>query len=346
MDKIVSLNEAYFGKTQSLLDLEDYIAELRARYPYTSKYLVTHNEEYKALLRDEILMKKIPECLIKTFGFNDVAIGLNRALGINAATIIYPLKEQHEKPPTRVNVTKYGFSFDKNTRQLNTVILCTLGLLFPRDDGKLTLTPEQIVAVLLHEVGHAFSTFLFNKENLTDKVDEKFSDQFAGMYGYSKEIMQVVTMNGDILKRMKSTPLDRTFKDVPVLNVLGAVKQVIWAAAKSMKDPDCHPSLKERLLIQIRQMESDLKNDPSLSAKSKKELADNIVACKKYVDQVFDTKNDSVRDSIIKFYYNKIEGYLPSNYFSNVNSAKLADPTAMNKKIADIRKTNGYFVKY
>ena len=51
-------------------------------------------------------------------------------------------------------------------------------------------------------------------------------------------------------------------------------------------------------------MESDLKNDPSLSSKSKKELEDNIIACKKYVDQVFNTKDDSVRDSIIKFYYN------------------------------------------
>jgi hypothetical protein len=221
-----------------------------------------------------------------------------------------------------------------------------LGLLFPRDDDKLSFTPSQIVGVLMHEVGHAFSTYLFNRKDLTEKVDEKFADQFAGMYGYSKEIMQVVTMNGDLLKRMNTSALDRTFKDVPVLNILGAVKQVIWAAAKSITDMDCHPNTKERLMVQIRQMESDLKNDPSLSFKSKKELESNIIACKRYVDQVFNTKDDSVRDSIIKFYYNKIEGYLPSNYFSNNSSAKLADPTAMNKKIADIRKTNGYFVKY
>ena len=346
MEELKSLNEAYFGKTQALLDLEDYITELRARYPYSSKYLVTHNEEYKELLRDEVLLKKIPECLVKTFGFNDVALGLHRTTSINASTIVYPIKEQQNKPATKVNVSKYGFSFDKNTMQMNIVILATLGLFFPRDDGKLSFTPAQIVAVLMHEIGHAFSPFLLNKEKLTDRVDEKFADQFAGMYGYSKEIMEVVTMNGDILKRMNTSALDRTFKDVPVLNILGAVKQVIWAAAKSITDMDCHPNTKERLMIQIRQMESDLKNDPSLSSKSKKELEDNIISCKKYVDQVFNTKDDSVRDSIIKFYYNKIEGYLPSNYFSNNSSAKLADPTAMNKKIADIRKTNGYFVRY
>jgi len=345
LEELKSLNEAYFGKTQALLDLEDYITELRARYPYSSNYLATHNEEYKELLRDDIILKKIPNCLAKTFGFNDVAVGINRGLGVNAATIIYP-KNNKDKTPTKVVITKHGFSFDKNTRDLNIVILFTLGLLFPRDDGKLSFTPSQIVAVLLHEIGHSFSIFVFSKDKLTDRVDEKFADQFAGMYGYSKEIMQVVTMNGDLLKRMKSTAFDRTFKDVPVLNILGAVKQVIWAAAKSISDSDCHPNTKERLLVQIRQMESDLKNDPSLSSKSKKELEDNIIACKKYVDQVFNTKDDSVRDSIIKFYYNKIEGYLPSNYFSNNSSAKLADPTAMNKKIADIRKTNGYFIKY
>ena len=340
------LNEAYFGKTQNLLDLEDYIAELRAKYPYTSAYLFTHNEEYKSLLRDEILIKKIPECLCKTFGFNDVAIGLNRSIGINAATIVYPIKEQANKPPTKVNVTKYGFSFDKNTQQLNIVILFTLGLLFPRDDGKLSFSPNQIVAVLLHEIGHAFTDFVFSKDQITDRVDEKFADQFAGMYGYSKEIIEVVTMNGDILKRMRTTPFDKTFKDIPVLNVLGAIKQVIWSAARSVSKMDCHPNTKERLMVQIRQMESDLKHDPTLTAKNKKELEDNIIACKRYVNQVFDTKDDSIRDSIIKFYYNKIEGYLPSNYFSNNTSAKLADPTAMNHKIAEMKKNNGYFVKY
>ena len=347
MSDLISLNEAYFGKTQALLDLEDYIAELRARYPYTSKYLSTHNEEYKSLLRDEILLKKIPECLVKTFGFNDVAIGLNRSLNFNAATLIYPVKEQKEKPPTKINVTKYGFSFDKNSRQLNAVIIITLGLLFPRDDGKLSFTPSQIVGVLMHEVGHAFSTYLFDRKDLTAKVDEKFADQFAGMYGYSKEIMEVLTKNGDILKNMKASNLfDRYFKDVPVMNILVALNQVIGSTIDSFGHSDCHPNTKERLLVQIRQMESDLKHDQTLTARTKKELEDNIIACKKYIDQVFDTKDNNIRDSIIKFYYNKIEGYLPSNYFSNNSSAKLADPTAMNQKIAEMKKNSGYFVKY
>ena len=344
MEELISFNEAYFGKTQALLDLEDYISELRARYPFSSKYLATHNEEYKSILRDEIILKKIPDCIIKTFGFNDIAIGLNRSTNVNASTLIYPIKEQQDKPPTKVIISKYGFSFDKNSRQLNAIILLTLGLLFPREDGKLSFSPAQIVAVLLHEIGHSFSPFLLGK--LNGRTDEKFADQFAGMYGYSKEIMEVLTKNGDILKNMKSSAFDRTFKDVPVLNILVAVKQVIWAAAKSISDMDEHPNTKERLLVQIRQMESDLKNDSSLSPKSKRELESNIIACKKYVDQVFDTKDNSIRDSIIKFYYNKIEGYLPSNYFNNNKSAKLADPTAMNQKIADIRKTHGYFVKY
>ena len=53
MEELKSLNEAYFGKTQALLDLEDYITELRARYPYSSNYLATHNEEYKDTPHDK-----------------------------------------------------------------------------------------------------------------------------------------------------------------------------------------------------------------------------------------------------------------------------------------------------
>ena len=345
MEELISFNEAYFGKPQSLLDLEDYIEKLRAKYPYTANYLCSHTEDRKMMLNDEIIKTKIPNCIIKTFGYNDVVVGVSVTHKINAFTIVYPTKENKSKKDPTVLVTNKGFSFDRNGEKVNMALLLTLGLLFPREDD-MVFTPAQIVSVILHEIGHSFSVFMIDKDKITDRSDEKFADQFVSMYGYSKEVLTVFARNGDITKKLKSNWVDKTFKDVPILNIIVTIGRIINSAAHSVISMDCHPNIKERLEIQIKQMESDLAHDKSLNAKSKKELADNIKACKDYVDQVFDTKNDSIPNKIIKFYYNKVEGYLPSNYFSNASSAKLVDPTMMNKKITEMKKNSGYFVKY
>ena len=129
--------------------------------------------------------------------------------------------------------------------------------------------PKMITAVLLHEIGHNFTSFLLtprldvsqsglqiHNPHLT-KGDEYFADQFATMYGYGYDLIkQELKWVTDNEQRMRAIHHDYNY----------AVKSGIQDVAD-----DEHPPERSRINNIINQMKLDLK-DPSLSDNKRKSL--------------------------------------------------------------------------
>lgn len=138
------LLEAYFGKSQTLLELEDKIGELRDNYNYFQDYKQTDeifqiNRLFEKQFGMDIFSLHVVPSKIKNAYTTPVATRFDIALDKNT------LKK-------RVHFDKKnGYTFEKGN---GLAIICTVyaGLLQDR-----SITNAEIVAVLLHELGHNFA---------------------------------------------------------------------------------------------------------------------------------------------------------------------------------------------
>lgn len=154
---LFTLKEAFVGKTHELLLAEQYIAQLR------EKYMVKNNGYYelaKSLgnINMDPLLRKIEGCLEKEFGFTNVYI-MVALTAVEAQCITFPV---------HYNVAKYkeisdafknkntGIKFDPKD-DLAFIACITSSLLFSP-----ALSSAEILAVLLHEIGHNFEVPLLN----------------------------------------------------------------------------------------------------------------------------------------------------------------------------------------
>lgn len=138
------LNEVYFGETKDIKELLDLIHEFR------EKYIHKRNRAYvfPGSNSDPSLMK-ISEKLEDMFGFGAVDLNIINETYMNAITypIIYNIGC---KPEDHIHSTPNGFKFDKEFNYV-TQINYTSNVFLNEE-----FTDREILAVLLHEVGHSF----------------------------------------------------------------------------------------------------------------------------------------------------------------------------------------------
>lgn len=60
-------------------------------------------------------------------------------------------------------------------------------------DLGIQIMPNEVMACLLHEIGHVFSKYIIPRDALNGRYDEKFADRFASLYGYGKETITLQT---------------------------------------------------------------------------------------------------------------------------------------------------------
>ena len=339
-----ALNEMYFGKTPNLLSLEDLIGKFRKKYDKSKP--MSNMADYREMIRDPIL-NKIARLIADSFGFCEAVITLARDNTINAYTLTFPVTDKgalgnngaqiNEKNRKGVIIVNNdGFFFDKRKFPTNILVCIDIGLIFSRQ-----LTEPEIVAVLLHEIGHSFSKIIVGKY-LTGRADEKFADEFAGMYGYGLEISKVLTSG----KITKYSDIEKHIKDIPVLNIMVGLKKVVGKMYDAQFDTDEHPGIKERLQTQIDQLESDLKNTPNLTPTMRKDIENKIKKCKDYMDHYFNKDLDSTPDRMVRFFYDIIEPNIPANKEADKKAREYAGVDTTNEKINKIYHKKGYFVSY
>ena len=327
------LNEFYFGKHPNLISIESLIAELRKKYNKLNP--VSDRKVFKELIHDSIL-RDIEDKINQTFGFSETKITVARVNYINAATITAPPLDSNGNINTKVlsepliKIDKTGMKFDKTKYPMNIILILTAGLLINEK-----MNEEEVVATLLHEIGHNFARFIIdiNHDDPSSLVDERFSDQFAGMYGYSMELNKAL---GKL--SYNRSEFEEKLSEIPGINIILSLKNLTGSILYSIFSigDDSYPTLKSRFESQIDQMESDLKYTPNLTDKQKKELESNIKFCKKYIDDFFGFKTNKIAEKLSKFFDNKILPYFPDRAFFNNRAKKKASGDVINKSLTKI----------
>jgi hypothetical protein len=135
------IDEAYFGKTPEILDIEKTISAIRKKY--------TIKDPLKKVLEDK-LIDDLTKKICKAFGFTGVHFGFDEAFYYNCYTI--PIRQSTYGDLTeKYVVTKDGIKY-KPEADCVTMIVCTNTLFFSDK-----ITDGELMAVFLHEIGHNFT---------------------------------------------------------------------------------------------------------------------------------------------------------------------------------------------
>lgn len=338
---LLSLNEMYFGKQIALSTIEEYFDRLKAQYKNENP--MGNGQTYRDLVNDPLLTK-IGKEIANLFGFEEVAVTISRRQEFNAYTIPFVVDvdgncyDFEDKKVTNrqfvgaVTITNDGFMFNKKKFRTNLLVCINLGCLF-----KTPISTAELVAVLLHEIGHNFSMVVMTK-NMTDRADEKFADQFASMYGYGPELASALAKT-----MIHYSDFDKSLKDVPLLNVFVGLNQ-IRKNIGSIASDNPHPVTKNRLLNVVRQLEQDLKDTPNLTPTMKKKMQDQIIQTKKTIDAHFNASpNANIGERITRYYFREMEPGMDAEKEAEEAAEKFSAPTKVNQKMATMIHKKGWF---
>ena len=136
------LDEAYFGRPKELDELQKLIGEYRKKYK--GKYAMIG-----AAANTDKLLLKINRGFEKYFGFGDFSLFIIDLANINAFTFAIDNRYDAKQPKDQlVNAKTYKFSKEADFACL---VCVYAGLMFNP-----LFTNEEIMAIILHEIGHNF----------------------------------------------------------------------------------------------------------------------------------------------------------------------------------------------
>lgn len=337
----IALNEIYFGQPPQLLVVEELFDKLRIAY---KKIDINKNpKSYRQLINDPILAK-IGKQIADTFGFKSVYITISKVEYINAYTIGIPTDSKgnnydeteipfnYDRLVGSVKITNSGFKIDKKKFGFNMLICLTFGILFKSD-----ITTKELIAVLLHEIGHQFSRVIYNHKLLSGRVDEKFADNFAAMYGYAEYLISAFSKMA-----IDYSDLEKTIKQIPLI---GAIVGINRAANKILYRTfayDEHPTIYRRMEDQIRHLETELKMSKNMPPEMRKDIETQIEKSKKVMDDFYSSSQD-LSDAIVKGSAKYIEPNHPFELMRDNEANKISSPEQINKRIDKIYHKKGFF---
>lgn len=141
------INEAYYGKVKPLRDAERILGIFRKKYFGLTKHVNSANSDP--------LLYEFCEILRKQFGFKRLIITINSSILANAGTYGGGWITCEK---AKIIKTKNGFKYDGT---VNMLMLIYTQLIFNEE-----ITDEEIMAVILHEIGHNFSQKTSNIVNV------------------------------------------------------------------------------------------------------------------------------------------------------------------------------------
>ena len=153
------VNEAYIGKTPALLEAEKAIHELRAVYDIKKNWQATPE------------VKAIEDAFKKQFGMDHFSFTIIPEMNINAKT--YPVGSRfdiirNQQISNIITADGNGFRFKDNNGII--VVTCIYAGMLLSDN----ITDAELVAVMLHEIGHNFADIISNDCKLSNENYYKF----------------------------------------------------------------------------------------------------------------------------------------------------------------------------
>lgn len=147
------LNEAYLGKTKELKHMEDLIDKIRKKYGDKGTVFYGFDTMFKGIENSKE-WQDLRQAFEDIFGFYSVSLILDSDTEMpNAYTLPMSITpDANVRAPFAVSVKGRGIKYDKK-QKFCTLIYITAPMLFSKK-----LTSAEILAILLHEVGHNFDT--------------------------------------------------------------------------------------------------------------------------------------------------------------------------------------------
>lgn len=154
--KLSYLDEAYIGKTENLAKIEEEFGKFRSRDLTMYSNLSTQPEI--------IAINRLFE---KQFGMDIFALQIDKTQSIDAYTHViaanFDIQRQEDLSTMVVGSMDNGFRF-KEGNDFVIIVNVSYGLLFDKQ-----YTNAEIVAVILHEIGHNFADCLYDKIRFSNK---------------------------------------------------------------------------------------------------------------------------------------------------------------------------------
>lgn len=167
MGKVELFEEAYYGKLPEFIELEELLGKIQAKARKEGIKLCNPNNYPEN--------KKMQDLFSKIFGFKKMIFYWLPSAALNAYTVtIYSMMLFGESKDFIEKRNDRGF-YDNSNESVCTVYIYD-GMLSERTD----LTPRELLAIILHEIGHNFD---YSKYHIIDFISDCLNN--AGMLPFS-----------------------------------------------------------------------------------------------------------------------------------------------------------------
>lgn len=203
------LNEVYIGSA-AIKPVQQQLSIVRAKL---------RDRPYSPNMGQDKEVIKFNRLIEKTFGYTDFALTISASQSVNAYTLplsIWQTAEQKKALATALKSSKNGFKFEPKYGSISAIATLNMGTI-----NADYLTDEEIMAILLHEIGHTFFEAITDKDSIFTKatyivnifktVNKKILEKISsGKYIEDKEIEKDIdSISKNIIDKVKnivSTP--------------------------------------------------------------------------------------------------------------------------------------------
>ena len=246
-----SLNEVYFGKT-AIAPLQLQFSIFRKKFrgkPYSPKMSID---------KDVLLFNRLCE---KLFGYTTFALSISPDNSVNAyalKTILYQTDEEKKAMMAALTATNTGFKYTPKMGSICALVAVNIGTL-----NCDILTDEEILAILLHEIGHTFF------ESVSDK--NCVYSLTSSLLGIAKEINNSVFVRSreGLLSRLNGTAISNEVNRM-WRNASNGIRSVITNISAPID------FIKNNLYGNKDKMYTNMK--PSMTAYTNEKFADTFAA--------------------------------------------------------------------
>ena len=315
------LNEAYIGKTETLLEIEEEFNKLKAK-----------NLKITANMSTDPCVIRINRLFEKQFGMDIFALKVLPSIRANAYTQViamnFDIAEEVDLPSMVTGDINRGFRY-KDGNDLCIIVNISYGIIMDQ-----RLTGAHIVSCILHEIGHNFAD-LYNDINIANKeymkslkeyiIKNCFYSSFLKIYtnryrreqdakqrkrgsfvnkltGLVKGIFGVVsdwdTIITNVIYRITGTSTrNKLGKNAQKAN--DAYKQ----ASMDINDFDCHPHLIQRIYDEIKLLERELAKE-DIDPVVKEVIVEQLEQLKQYVASITEAKEGISNNEAAQRAYN------------------------------------------
>lgn len=171
----IVMNEAYVGKTQTLLDIEREFNKMRSE----KLDFYSNISQHPSIIRINRLFEK-------QFGMYLFALKIDPTKEHNAYTMViannFDVAHYMDLPSMVSGTMNEGFRW-KEDNGLCIIVHISYGMIIDEN-----ITDSELVAIILHEIGHNFADALYGEINIANKKQmieyEKYLSSYATVIGF------------------------------------------------------------------------------------------------------------------------------------------------------------------